>query len=450
MPKVPSLPVVEENKCSYAYMMRPEPSENLGPIKMQYDEVFGRKVKVRKMLVGMIRNAKQENKKEVEVFLEPYPHMRVYKAKDLQGWYKGKEEKSAVRPRPCFTESILTQPYSGTCTNKCLFCYLDSGVRGYRATGLVAVPLNYGAQVEKQLSTMHRAAAGYITSFHEPFNPLERVYHNSQMTAEAFTAVGLPIFFLSRLRYPDWAIDELTKNKYSYAQKSINTPSAEDWHKLSPATPPLEKQLEDLRKLRDRGIYISIQVNPIVPGVTSNEQIIELFQLLAKNGANHVIVKFLEGAYSWVPAMTKKMIDNFGERGKRFAGLFTQNIGGERTVDEEYRMQAHDIFVKEATKCGLTYSTCYEYRWKRDKSGNIVNKTGISIGPEVTTSDQCHGRRVPVFCRDTLEEKFHEVKECPKTGCLYCADNNGGSPHCNDSLMGKATALRIRDFRKPW
>ena len=419
---------MSEDVTGYQYFMQPEPRKNLGAIRLEQDEVFGRRVKVRDVSVGMVRNASDANRKTVKVFLEPYPHVRIEKAKDLQGWYKGANERNQVRPRPCYTEALLTEPYGGFCPVGCAHCYINSGMRGYRGTGLVTVPVNYGEQIAAQLSKIHWASAGYFTSFHDPFNVLETVYHNSQQAAQSFTDVGLPIFFLSRLRYPLWAINQLRKSKYSYAQKSINTPDADDWKKLSPGALPLDEQMEDIRRLKRSGIYVSIQVNPIIPGVTSNKQIIELFEMLAEAGADHVIVKFVEAAYPWAATMVEKMVARFGERGKQFGKLFTQNIGGERTVDEDYRLSAHKLLGLHAKRLGLTYSVCYEYCYERDGNGKILSKTGISIGPKVTTSDQCHGHRVPCFYRDDLNEKFHEVAECPKTGCLYCASNNKGKP----------------------
>jgi DNA repair photolyase len=61
-------------------------------------------------------------------------------------------------------------------------------------------------------------------------------------------------------------------------------------------------------------------VNPIVPGVTSHDQVEELFGLLAEAGANHVIVKFVEAGFSWAPSMIERIGKRFGkERGLAFA-----------------------------------------------------------------------------------------------------------------------------------
>jgi hypothetical protein len=264
--------------------------------------------------------------------------------------------------------------------------------------------------------------------------------------------VGLPIFFLSRLAYPEWAMDLLTKNPHSYAQKSINTSSAEDWKYLSPGALPLEEHFKEIADLHRRGIYVSIQVNPIIPGVTSHDDIRTLFRRLAEVGANHVIVKFVEAGYSWAPTMVERMVKRFGDRGREFARLFTENMGGQRTVREEYRMNAHRIYSAAAALLGLTYATCYEYRYRRDAGGNILDKVGVSIGREFTTADQCHGHAVPVYYRKSEADQFQPLEECPPSGCLYCADeneDNPGQPGCGDELAGQANALEFKEFRQP-
>ena len=429
----------------YQYFMQPEPRINLGPILTEHDPLLNKSVRFRYAKIGMVRNASEQSRKRVKVYIDPYPHVRIEKAKDLQGWYKGKNEPNQVRPRPCYTEALLTEPYGGYCPVGCIHCYINSGMRGYRGTGLVTVPIHYGAQIAKQLATLLVGSAGYLTSFHDPFNSLETAYHNSQEAAQEFVNVGLPIFFLSRLKYPQWAINLLKQNKYSYAQKSINTPDSKDWKRMSPGALSLDEQLADVAKLNKQGIYVSIQLNPVIPGVTSNKQIIALLQLLAGAGADHVIVKFVEAGYSWAPTMVNRMVKTFGDRGKEFAKLFTQNIGGQKTVDETYRLHAHDLYQREAKRLGLTYSTCYEYRY--EKVGGC--KTGISIGPEVTSSAQCHGKRVPVHYRLSTDAKFQPFRKCPPTGCLYCADEDGNTP-CNNVLLGEAPALRLSDLRKPF
>lgn len=452
---------------AYQYFMRVDPNmrDILGPIEEKFDPLTNRPMKQRWAKIGMVRGAKEENLKETTVYLEPFPHIRQEKGKDLQGWYSSKGDGllSGQRDRPCETDAILTQPYGGWCPVGCQFCYINSGSRGYRGSGLITVPLGYGNHVQKQLRTMQVSAAGYFSSFTDPFLPLEDYYHNTQQGATAFTEVGLPIFFLSRLSYPDWAIDLLRKNPYSYAQKSLNTVSPTTWAKLSPGAMDLESHFVEISKLKAAGVYVSIQCNPIIPGVVSHDEVENLFEALAACGTDHVIVKFVEAGHAWSKAMVERITKKFpDERSKRFAELFTENqCGGQKTVREDYRREGHARYQRKATQLGMTYSLCYEY----------TNKSGSwkSMGPEFLTADQCHGHRVPMHRQITGERvigykpsdetlkamgaellpQFEPMDVCPPSGCLRCGDGHEESL-CGSEVLNAAKALRLPDLRHPW
>ena len=302
----------------------------------------------------------------------------------------------------------------------------------------------------KDVDAKKGIVTGYFSSFTDPFTPLELYYQNTRYAAEAFVEQGLPIFFLSRLKYPDWAYDLIKENPHSYAQKSINTHSETDWRLLSPGAISLEEHMEDINKLHKAGIYVSIQVNPIIAGITTHADVCKTFDMLKKAGANHVIVKFVEAGYSWAPDMVARIKRRFGEeRGSVFESLFTENIGGQKTIHEDYRMKGHKLYRAYATKLGLTYATCYEYRMERNPDGSIKSKLGKSIGREFTTSEQCHGQKVPMYSRNNENERFEPVAECPPSGCLYCAEENDGKPRCGDELAGEANALRFVDLKLP-
>lgn len=436
----------EELKKTYQYFMRTDPDmrDFLGPIEKAEDSLTGRVMRSREAKVAMIRGAKEENMRPVRVYLDPLPHIRQDHSKDLQGWYQGKHnDKQGSRVRPCFTDAVLTEPYGGFCTVGCAFCYINSGFRGYRGSGLITTPLNYGASVRKQLKSMRVSAAGYFSSFTDPFLPLEDYYHNTEQGVKAFTDEGLPIFFLSRLSYPDWAFDALRLNPHSYAQKSINTPDPEDWKRLSPGALPLQDHLDQIKALHKAGIYVSIQVNPIIAGVVTHEDVEHLFELLARAGADHVIVKFVEANHPWAGAMVERITRAFGaNRAQSFIELFTENsCGGQKTITEEYRREGHTRYRRQATKLKMTYSLCYEYTRRADGSWG-------SMGSEFITSDQCHGHRVPMYVRTGGNNSFEALGSCPPTGCLSCADDNAGEPRCGSEKLGEASALRLSDMRK--
>jgi len=438
-----------ESRKAYDRWMLPDPDmREFGPLQTEFDPFTGMEATFRETHVAMIRGGERGWTTKVYLAFNGercLPHVRTEKAKDLQGWYQAKNTSPEPLPitsreRPCFTDAILTEPYGGYCTVGCAFCYINSGKKGYRGTGLITVPMNYGDQIRKQLAGMRTSAAGYFSSFTDPFLPLENIYHNTENAAKEFDRQGLPVFFLSRLRYPGWAYDLLSRNKYSYMQKSINTWDEDDWKRLSPRAASLAEHMDDIREARRRGIYVSIQVNPIVAGIVSHDDVEKTFEMLAEAGANHVIVKFVEANYPDAKTMVALMKKRFGDnRGAHFEQLFTENFGGNKTIDFAYRIEGHTRYQAKATKLGMTYATCYEY-------DPVARR---SIGRDWATSDQCHGHRVPMFTRLTADTPFHEVEACPPSGCLHCADENAGKPRCGSDIFGAAMANRKAQYKEP-
>lgn len=430
----------------YEFHMRNEP--HLNKIPVEIDPATGWRFTFRD--IGMTRNAKDEHTKEHKVYLDPLPHIILDQDIPLRGWYKAKHEPKGVRARPCYSEALLSQPYGGFCTVGCGFCYINNGTRGYRGQGITTVDPNYGEKIKKQISKMTLGTAVYMSSFIDPFLELESYYHNTQKCSEAATSAGLPIFFLTRKEVPGWAYDQLLLNKHSYMQFSINTSSPEDWRRLSPRAASLYTMVEQVKEMKRRGIYVSIQVNPIMAGIISNEDICELIHRLAQAGADHLIFKFVEIVYPSVKGLVEQMKKRFGEeRANKFEQLFTCNIGGVRTIDEDYRKNALDLFSVECKKAGVTMSLCYEYEYERDGTGKILNSTGVSMGAKYMTSDQCHGHRVPMYSRSSLSDLFTPIEECPPSGCLTCGEQSGGEDKvpCGSAALGSAGALRPVDFK---
>lgn len=426
-----------ESRKAYDRWMLVDPNmREFGPLEHKFDPVTGKIATFRESSVAMIRGGERSFQTRVYLAFDDercLPHVRIDTAKPLQGWYQGREAKGATgRPRPCMTDAILTEPYGGYCTVGCAFCYINSGKKGYRGSGLITVPMKYGDQIRKQLSSMKVSAAGYFSSFTDPFLPLEGIYHNTQEAATAFAEVGLPVFFLSRLRYPGWAYDLLTRNRHSYMQKSINTWDEDDWRRLSPRAATLAEHMDDIREARKRGIYVSIQVNPVVAGIVSHEDVERTFEMLAEAGANHVIVKFVEANYPDAKTMVALMEKRFGEnRAAHFRELFTENFGGNRTIDYRHRIEGHHRYRAKATALGMTYATCYEYDPFEKRS----------IGRDFLTAEQCHGHAVPMYTRSGSE--FRPLSVCDPSGCLYCSD----AP-CGSETLGAAKANRISDYRE--
>lgn len=392
--------------------------------------------------IGMVRNAKAENKKRLKVYTKPAPHVILDQDVPLRGWYKNKYEPPAVRARPCYTEALLTQPYGGSCPVRCQFCYVNNGVRGYRGQGVTTVDPNYPEKIGAQLDKMNFGWNAYISSFTEPFQALEKIYHNTERLSKEVTSRGLPIFYLTRQIPPDWAVDYLKKSKYSYMQFSIISSNRETYKKLSPGAASLDDILACIKNvLKPAGIYVSIQVNPLLPGVVTLKETLQLIRELAEAGVDHVIFKFVEIVSPAAQAMVDKMTSLFGRiSGAAFEGYFSENTGGLRTIFQDLRLNWLSQFKELTTKLGITMGLCYEYD----------HKTNKSIGPDFCTAAQCHGMAIPIHVKNKDTGIFEPWEVCPPSGCLYCREATEAKPPCGSKFLQRATALLPSDYNKPF
>lgn len=388
--------------------------------------------------IGMVRNAKEGNRKRLKVYMKPSPHVILDQKVPVRGWYKCKYEPPRVRPRPCYTEALLTQPYGGSCPVKCQFCYVNNGVRGYRGQGVTTIDPRYPEKIGAQLDKMMYGWNAYISSFTEPFQALEKIYHITERLSEEVTSRGLPLFYLTRQIPPDWAVKQLMKSKYSYQQFSLITSNRVDYRKLSPGAAPLDDILRFIREeLAPRNIYTSIQVNPIIAGAVSLQDLFQLIDELGDAGAHHVIFKFVEIVAPAAPNMIAKMNKIFGaERGGIFQSYFTEMTGGVRTISQNTRLEWLRALKTKVAEAGLTMGLCYEYD----------HATNQSIGPDFCTADQCHGKRTPIHIKNAAGI-FEPWEGCPPSGCLYCKETMGAPP-CGSSFLQRATALQSADYNR--
>jgi DNA repair photolyase len=312
------------------------------------------------------------------------------------------------------------------------------GTRGYRATGIATVNPEYPDYMKMALAKLNVASAAYISSFTEPFQHLEAKHHVTQRLSEVLVEAGLPLYYLTRLIPPDWAVDAMLANPYSYMQWSINTSNETHRRRMSPGTSRIEVILDKIGELRKRGIFVSIQCNPVLPGITSLQELVDLVHMVAEAGANHIIFKFAEQVYSNRALLMERLTQHRLPGVEKFDAMMNQTLGGVYTIEQAVRIEWLEVLLKESRDAGITMSTCYEYY----DDGHA----GANYAPYVTTSDQCHGKGVPVFYRPEPGAQFLPLPGCYRKGCLYCEDH--GTQACGNETLLQAKALEYKDLRE--
>jgi DNA repair photolyase len=374
--------------------------------------------------------------KPAKVYTEPVKHLLISSSPNPRGWYKDKHVSDKVRPRPCYSEAILTIPYTGYCEIGCKFCYIDFGSRGYHATGLPAVNPDYPDFIRNRLSKMMVVGPAYISSFTEPFQNLETRYHVVERLSKVFVDEGIPLFYLSRKLPPDWAKDILLQSPYSYMEWSVNVADEAVFRRLSPGSFHLYQLYEIIREYADLGIYISIQVNPVLPGIVTLDDMKELVRCLAQAGANHVIFKFCESNLGSYKELLDRLRRGHLEGVEEFESLMTQIIGGVRTIRQDTRVAWLQELLPWTRQHNITMSLCYEYY----NNG----KGGANLAPWFTTADQCHGPAVPIHYRSAPDARFEPLPGCYRKGCLYCEEY--GTKACRNVVLLSAKALQYKDY----
>jgi DNA repair photolyase len=374
---------------------------------------------------------------EFKVYTAPEKHLVSDGAAAPRGWYKSKHEPKGVRPRPCYSEALLTTPYTGYCNVGCKFCYIDHGTRGYKATGLPVANPNYPEEMRDRLKKMNVCGAVYMSSFTEVFQKIEERHSIVERLTNYVVAEGLPIFYLTRKLPPQWAVDALQQNPYSYMQFSINTSDNNQYRRMSPGSYNIPDILSCIRGLREQNIYTSIQCNPVLPGVTSLEDILKLVRMLADVGNNHIIVKFVEQVTGNRRILFDRLRNSKIDGVDKLDELMCQVIGSMYTIREDLRRSWLERILAETRSVGMTMSLCYEYY---DDGG-----AGANMAPWFTTSDQCHGPAVPVHYRPSPGAPFQALQGCYRKGCLYCEEH--GTRACGSETLLQAKALEYGDLR---
>jgi len=376
--------------------------------------------------------------KVLEVETDVVKHIVRKSAPSPRGWYKDKHTPLKIRPRPCYTETLLTMPYGGYCHVGCAFCYVNYGTRGYKSTLLPTINDSYPEQMDKWLSKMMVTGQAYISSFTEPFQRLEVKYHTTERLSQVFTKHGVPIFYLSRLIPPSWVEEVLLSNPYNYMQWSVSTSNPDHLRKLSPGTFRLEELQDSIRHYASLGIYTSFQINPILPGITTLQEILDLVTLIANAGGNHVIFKFVEESYPVKPLLVKRLRDTGLPGIEEFEKLFCQRMGSLYYIQQDLRLEWLKELLRHTRSLGITMSLCYEYYYN--------GGAGANLAPWFTTSDQCHGPAVPLHYRPASGETFQPLPGCYRKGCLYC--ENHGTRACDNEMLLQAKALGYKDYRE--
>jgi DNA repair photolyase len=176
---------------------------------------------------------------------------------------------------PCSLDLFEFQidPYVG-CEHHCLYCYVQNNV-GLDWESEVGVIPGLEEKAEAELAGLPKQTI-YMGMNTDPYQPVEADLKQTRLVLQALAGEGLAVCILTKSDLVVRDIELITSMEgasvgFSFAFTDEETRAAFEEH-----TMPLEARLEALAAIRQAGVETYALVNPVIPGVTPVESLIDL------------------------------------------------------------------------------------------------------------------------------------------------------------------------------
>jgi len=252
----------------------------------------------------------------------------------------------------CTCPSKLTlNPYTG-CDHACTYCYASSYVPRFSC-----------CRPKKDL--VHRLAreAGRlngetlsISNSSDPYPTVEAEAGLMRNCLEILSQHDCKVQIVTKSPLVVRDVDVLKKIR-SMVSMTVTTDSDCLAGLIEPGAPPPSARLRAVEALVEKGIPVSVRVDPIIPFVNDNPE--SLMRRLASAGVRHVTSStFKVKPDGWrrfsakLPEVAKKLRALYFEEGVRKAGYLY--------LPEDLRLKLMERMGGLAEKCGMKFGTCRE------------------------------------------------------------------------------------------
>ena len=251
-----------------------------------------------------------------------------------------------------FTWSL--NPYRG-CEHGCIYCYarpthsylnLSPGLDF--ETRLVA-KVNAAELLAAELQRpSHTCSPINIGSATDAWQPVEREWRLTRGLLEVLDACRHPFTAVTKSAGVERDIDLLARaaeRHQAYVMVSLTTLDGELCRKLEPRAAAPWRRLQTVRRLREAGVPVGVNVAPIIPFVNEPE-IERLVDAAADAGASAIHYTIVRLPWEVLPLFQGWLADHFPERAERVMARIREMRGG-RDYDASFslRMKGQGIWA---------------------------------------------------------------------------------------------------------
>ena len=210
-------------------------------------------------------------------------------------------------------------PYRG-CVHGCHYCYARAthAYLGMNAgddfTSRIVVKSNIAGVLRRELArpswTRERVAIGTAT---DAYQPCEGRYRLTRACLEALRDHHTPVSIVTKstliLRDLD-LLGDLAGSVGATVYFTITTLDPVLWRQIEPGTPPPQKRLQVMRRLREAGVPCGVFLAPVLPGITDSTASIAA---VAAAAAEHGAVSFGSSPLRLAPLVKEHYLDFVAE-----------------------------------------------------------------------------------------------------------------------------------------
>ena len=246
-------------------------------------------------------------------------------------------------------------PYTG-CTHQCIYCYITS----YIPHAFNCRPKEKLLEkIRKDIRKIDKNLVVSMSNSSDPYPSIEKDLKLTRRILELFKKYDVRVLIITKSDLVVRDVDILSSMRSSVSF-TITTVNEEIAATLEPYAPSPWKRIDAIRKLVEKGVKVSVRVDPIILGLNSSEKDIEdVVSAVAEAGALHIVSSTFKPKFdSWrrfekrFPTISRKLYKYYFKLGEK--------VGASRYLPSSIRRKLMKKVRKIAAKHGLTFATCRE------------------------------------------------------------------------------------------
>ena len=246
-------------------------------------------------------------------------------------------------------------PYTG-CSHRCIYCYITA----YIPNAFNCRPKeNLLMKVRRDIRKIDRSVVISMSNSSDPYPSIEKDLGLTRNVLRLFKDYGLRVLIITKSDIVARDVDILSSMRSSVSF-TITTMDEEIASKLEPFAPSPWKRVNAIEKLVEKGINVSVRLDPIIPYLNDDEKSIEeVISAIADAGALHIVTSTFKPKFdSW--KRFKKVFPNIANKLYNYYFKLGEKIGSSRYLPLSIRKELMKKVRKIVIRYGLSFATCRE------------------------------------------------------------------------------------------